>query len=89
MSGKRTSLTKLNSISGCCQQKKSAKQAPKKTILNTVKKKTGGSLALRVRRRERVSWRWSKRSGSKIRKSTNMRKAVISKNKQPKRSGSG
>ena len=69
-------------------KKKSAKQALKNTISNTVKKQTGGSLALRMRRQNRMNRRRSKRSGSKARKSTNVRKTVISKNKQPKRSRS-
>ena len=41
-----------------------------------------------MRRQNRMNRRRSKRSGSKARKSTNMRKKVISKNKQPKRSWS-
>ena len=68
--------------------KKSAKQALKNTISNTVKKQTGGLLALRMTRQDRMNRRRSKRSGSKARKSTNLRKTVISKNKQPKRSRS-
>ena len=67
-------------------KKKSAKQALKNTISNTLKKQTGGSLAPRMRRQNRMNRRRSKRSGSKARKSTNMRMFVISKNKQPKRS---
>ena len=69
-------------------KKKSAKQALKNTISNTVKKQTGGSLALRMRRQNQMNRRRSKRSGSKARKITNVRKTVISKNKQPKRSRS-
>ena len=69
-------------------EKKSAKQALKNTISITVKKQTGGSLALWMRRQNRMNRRRSKQSGSKVRKSTNMRTTVISKNKQPKRSRS-
>ena len=68
-------------------KKKSPKQALKNTISNTVKKRTGGSLALRMRQR-RMNRRRSKRSGSKARKGSKKRKVVISKYKQPKRSRS-
>ena len=87
--GKRTSLTKCARVSGCCQKKKSAKQALKNTISNTVKKQTGGSLALRMRRQNRMNRRRSKRSGSKARKSTNMRKTVISKKQTAKKKSFG
>ena len=67
--------------------KKSLKQALKNTILNTVKKQTGGSLALRMRRQNRMNRRRSKRSSSKARKSTNMRETLISKNDSQKEVG--
>ena len=68
-------------------RKNSPKQALKNTISNTVKKQTGGSLALRMRQK-RMNRRRSKRSGSKARKGSKKRKVVISKHKQPKRSRS-
>ena len=68
-------------------KKKSPKQALKNTISNTVKKQTGGSLALRMRQK-RMNRRRFKRSGSKARKGSKKRKVVISKHKQPKRSRS-
>ena len=86
--GKELLLQSVPELVNVVSKKKSAKQALKNTISNTVKKQTGGSLALRIRRQNRIYRRLSKRSGSKARKSTNMRKTVISKNKQPKRSRS-
>ena len=65
--------------------KKISKTSAENTISNTVKKQTGGSLALRMRQR-RMNRRRSKRSGSKARKGSKKRKVFISKYKQPKRS---
>ena len=68
-------------------KKKSPKQALKNTISNTVKKQTGGALALPMRQK-RINRRRSKRSGSKVRKGSKKSKVINSKYKQPKRSRS-
>ena len=85
--GKELLLQSVPELMDVVCKKKSPKQALKNTISNTVKKQTGGSLALRMRQR-RMNRRQSKRSGSKARKGSKKRKVVISKYKQPKRSRS-
>ena len=85
--GKELLLQSVLELMDVVSKKKSPKQALKNTISNTVKKQTGGSLALRMRQR-RMNRRRSKRSGSKARKGSKKRKVVISKYKQPKRSRS-
>ena len=85
--GKELLLQSVPELMDVVSKKKSPKQALKNTISNTVKKQTGGSLALRMRQR-RMNRRRSKRLGSKTRKSNKKRKVVISKHKQPKRSRS-
>ena len=67
MCQRRTSVTELTRVSGRCQYEKMPKQALKNTISNTVKKQTGGSLALRMRQKL-MNRRASKCSGSKARK---------------------
>ena len=67
-------------------KKKSPKQALKNTISNTVKKQTGGSLALPMRRTRRMR-RNSKRLRAGPRKTTK-RKTTISRKRVPKRSRS-
>ena len=83
--GKELLLQSVPELMDVVSKKKSPKQALKNTISNTVKKQTGGSLALRMRQK-RMNRRRSKRSGSKARKCSKKRKVVISKHKQPKRS---
>ena len=85
--GKELLLQNVPELMDVVNKKKSPKQALKNTISNTVKKPTGGSLALRMRQK-RINCRRSKRSGSKARKGSKKRKLVISKHKQPKRSRS-
>ena len=85
--GKELLLQSVPELMDVVSKKKSPKQALKNTISNTVKKQTGGSLALPMRQR-RMNCRRSKRSGSKARKGSKKRKVVISKYKQPKRSRS-
>ena len=85
--GKELLLQSVPELMDVVNKKKSPKQALKNTISNTVKKQTGGSLALRMRQK-RMNRRRSKRSGSKARKGSKKRKVVISKHKQPKRSRS-
>ena len=85
--GKELLLQSVPELMDVVSKKKSPKQALKNTISNTVKKQTGGSLALRMRQR-RINRRRSKRSGSKARKGSKKSKGIISKHKQPKRSRS-
>ena len=85
--GKELLLQSVPELMDVVSKKKSPKQALKNTISNTVKKQTGSSLALRMRQR-RMNRRRSKRSGSKARKGSKIRKVAISKHKQPKRSRS-
>ena len=85
--GKGLLLQSVPELMDVVSKKKSPKQALKNTISNTVKKQTGGSLALRMRQR-RITRRRSRRSGSKTRQGIKKRKVVISKHKQPKRSWS-
>ena len=85
--GKEFLLQSVPELMDVASKKKSPKQALKNTISNTVKKQTGGSVALRMRQK-RMNRRRSKRSGSKARKGSKKRKVVISKHKQPKRSRS-
>ena len=85
--GKELLLQSVPELMDVVSKKKSPKQALKNTISNTVKKQTGGSLALRMRQR-RITRRRSRRSGSKTRQRIQKRKVVISKHKQPKRSRS-
>ena len=85
--GNELLLQSVPELMDVVSRKKSPKQALKNTISNTVKKQTGGSLALRMRQK-RMNRRRSKRSGSKARKGSKKRKVVISKHKQPKRSRS-
>ena len=86
--GKELLLQSVPELMDVVSKKKSPKQALKNTMIsNTVKKQTGGSLALRMRQR-RMNRRRSKRSGSKARKSSKKRKVVILKYKQSKRSRS-
>ena len=76
--GKELLLQSVPELMDVVSKKKSPKQALKNTLSNTVKKQTGGSLALRMRQR-RMNRRRSKRSGSKARKGSKKRKVVISK----------
>ena len=85
--GKQLLLQSVPELMDVVSKKKSPKQALKNTISNTVKKQTGGSLALRMRQRQ-ITRRRSRRSGSKTRQGIEKRKVVISKHKQPKRSRS-
>ena len=85
--GKELLLQSVPELMEVVSKKNSPKQALINTISNTVKKQTGGSLALRMRKRQ-MNRRRSKRSGSKARKGSKKRKVVISKYKQPKRSRS-
>ena len=78
--GKELLLQSVPELMDVVSKKKSPKQALKNTISNTVKKQTGGSLALRMRQR-RMNRRRSKRSGSKRRQGIKKRKVVISKHK--------
>ena len=84
--GKELLLQSVPELVDVVSKKKSAKQALENTISNTVKTQTGGSLALRMRRQNRINRRLSKRSGSKARKSTNMIKTVFSKKTAKKKS---
>ena len=71
--GKDLLLQSLPELMDVVSKKKSPKQALKNTISNTVKKQTGGSLALRMRQK-RMNRRRSKRSGSNARKGSKKRK---------------
>ena len=72
-SGKELLLQSVPELMDVVNKKKSPKQALKNTISNTVKKQTGGSLALRMRQK-RMNRRRSKRSGSKARKGSKKKK---------------
>ena len=83
--GKELLLQSVPELMDLVSKKKSPKQALKNTISNTVKKQTGGSLALRMKQK-RINHRRSKGSGSKARKGSKKSQVIISKYKQPKRS---
>ena len=84
--GKELLLQGVPELMDVIGKKKSPKQALKNTISNTVKKQTGGSLALRMRRMRRIR-RNSKRLRAGPRKTTK-RKTTISRKRVPKRSRS-
>ena len=85
--GKELLLQSVPELMDVVSKKKSPKQTLKHTTSITVKKQTGGSLALRMRQR-RINRRRSKRSGSKARKDSKKSKVIISKYREPKKSRS-
>ena len=82
--GKELLLQSVPELMDVIGKKKSPKQALRNTISNTVKKQTGGYLALRMRRKRRMR-RKSKRLRTGPKKSTK-RKTIISRKGVPKRS---